>query len=70
MHNNTLVLICNVIHNVHVNNEFSYLNNVYFEGNKILFLKGHIMNRILQLWSFHLKFMKLTEGSFYKFHLK
>ena len=28
------------------------------------------MNRILHSWSFHMKFMKLAKGSFYKFHMK
>ena len=28
-------------------------------------LKGHMINRILHLWSFYMKFMKLTEGSFH-----
>ena len=26
------------------------------------FMKGHIVNRILHSWSFHMKFMKLAEG--------
>ena len=33
------------------------------------FLKGHMINRILHEWSFHMKFMKLAEGSFNKFHM-
>ena len=33
-------------------------------------LKGHMINRILHSWSFHMKFMKLAEGSFHKFHIK
>ena len=32
--------------------------------------KGHRINRILHSWSFHMKFMKLAEGSFHKFHMK
>ena len=40
------------------------------ESNKIPFLKDHMINRILHLWSFHIKFMKLAEGSFHKFHMK
>ena len=32
--------------------------------------KDHMINRILHLWSFHMKFMKLAEGSFHKFHMK
>ena len=40
------------------------------EGDKItLILKGHIIKRILHLWSFHMKFIKLTKGLFDKFHL-
>ena len=31
-------------------------------------LKGHMINRILHSWSFHVKFNKLAEGSFDKFH--
>ena len=27
-----------------------------------------MINRILHSWSFHVKFMKLAEGSFHKFH--
>ena len=33
-------------------------------------LKGIMINRILHSWSFHMKFMKLSEGSFHKFHMK
>ena len=33
-------------------------------------LKGKMINRILHPWSFHMKFMKLAEGSFHKFHMK
>ena len=33
-------------------------------------LKGHMINRILHSWSFHMKFIKLAEGSFHKFHMK
>ena len=32
--------------------------------------KGHVINRILHSWSFHMKFMKLAEGSFHNFHMK
>ena len=38
-----------------------------FKGSKI---KGLKINRILHEWSFHMKFMKLAEGSFHKFHMK
>ena len=33
-------------------------------------LKGHMINRILHSWSFHMKFMKQAYGSFHKFHMK
>ena len=33
-------------------------------------LKGHMINRILHSWSFHMEFMKLTQGSFHKFPMK
>ena len=33
-------------------------------------LKGHMINRIFHSWSFHIKFIKLSEGSFDKFHMK
>ena len=32
--------------------------------------KGHMINRISHSWSFYMKFMKLAEGSFHKFHMK
>ena len=28
-----------------------------------------MINRILHLWSIHMKFMKLATGSFHKFHM-
>ena len=33
-------------------------------------LKGRMINRILHSWSFHMKFMKVAEGSFHKSHMK
>ena len=33
-------------------------------------LKCHMRNGILHSWLFHMKFMKLVEGSFHKFHMK
>ena len=33
-------------------------------------LKGCMINRTLHSWSFHMKFIKLAEGSFDKFHMK
>ena len=32
--------------------------------------KDHMIKRIIHSWSFHMKFMKLAEGSFHKFHMK
>ena len=32
--------------------------------------ESHMINRILHEWSFHMKFIKLAEGSFDKFHMK
>ena len=32
--------------------------------------KGHMINRILHSWPFHMKFIKLAKGSFHKFHMK
>ena len=32
--------------------------------------KGHMKNRLLHSWSFHMKFMKLVKDSFHKFHMK
>ena len=32
--------------------------------------KDHMMNRILHSWLFHMKFTKLADGSFHKFHMK
>ena len=69
----------NAFDNVRVNNAFSSWNIVYFDGengyntrkNDINFLdknpilKGNMINRILQLWSFHMEFMKLDEASFH-----
>ena len=33
-------------------------------------LKGHMINRILHEWSFHMQFMKFAKDSFHKFHMK
>ena len=65
--NNALARTCNVIDNFHVNNRFSYCNSVKFEGDKISFLKGYMINRILHMWLFHLKFMKLAKICFINF---
>ena len=34
------------------------------------YFKSHMMKRILHEWSFHMKFIKLVEGSFNEFHMK
>ena len=34
------------------------------------YFKSHMIKRILHSWSFHMKFIKLAEGSFNKFHMK
>ena len=46
------------------------LNIVNFKCDKKAPLKGHMINRILHSWSFRMKFIKLAEGSFDKFHMK
>ena len=33
------------------------------------YLRSHMIKRILHSWSFHIKFIKLAEGSFNKFHM-
>ena len=59
----------NVIDNVRVNNAF--LLEILFILKTIKYcLKGHMINRILHSWSFQMKFIKLAEGSFHKFHMK
>ena len=67
--NNTLAYRPYVIENVRVNNAF--LLEILFILKTIKYhLKGHMINRILHSWSFHMEFMKLAEGSFHKFHMK
>ena len=34
------------------------------------YLRSHMIKRILHPWSFHMKFIKLAENSFNKFHMK
>ena len=34
------------------------------------YLRSHMIKRILHEWSFNMKFIKLAEGSFNKFHMK
>ena len=48
---------------------FSF-KNAHFKDDKKAILNEHMINRILQSWSFHMKFIKLAEGSFDKFHMK
>ena len=45
---------------------FLLLNNVLIEEVKqnLKFLKGHMMNRILHSWSFHMEFIKLVKACF------
>ena len=38
------------------------------KNDKIQF-KTVMINRILHSWLFHMKFIKLADGSFYKFHI-
>ena len=67
--NHTLVHTHNFTDKVYVNNAFSYLLMFILKAiNPIL--KGHIINRILPSWSFHMKFMELAKGSFYKCPMK
>ena len=67
--NNTLARRRNVIDNVRVNNPFLLENMVILKEIKS-HLKGHMIKRILHSWSFHMKFMKLAESSFHKFHME
>ena len=66
---NTSVQTRNVINNVRFNNVFSW-NIGHFKSEKNLISKGHMINRILHTWSFHMNFMNRAKGSFYKFHIK
>ena len=48
---------------------------IFMEINKLFkaikqHLKGQMINRILHLWSFPIKFINLTKGLFNKFHMK
>ena len=61
--NNTLARKRNVIDNVCVDNAFS--TNAHFEDDKARF-NSQMINRILHSRSFHMKVMKLAEGSFHK----
>ena len=59
----------NVIENDHVIMRF-LIETVHFEAEKNHIPKGHIINRILHSWSFHMKSMILAKASFHKFHSK
>ena len=37
---------------------------------RVVKVKSHMIIKILHLSSFHMNFMKLTEGLFHKFHIK
>ena len=65
----TLARRRNVIDNVHINKEFLIEIVIILKAIKSI-LWGHMINRILHSWSFNMKFMKLAEGSFHKFHMK
>ena len=67
--NNNLARTRNVIDNVCVRNVLFIEILFILKAIKSHF-KGHMINRILHSWSFHMKFMKLTDGSFHKFHMK
>ena len=67
--NNTLARRRNVIDNVLVKMRF-LLEILSILKAIISSFKGHIINRILHSWSFHMKFMKLAENSFHKFLMK
>ena len=69
MCNNTLARTRNVIDNVRVSNAFLLEIMVILKAIKSL-LKGHMIKRILHLWSFLMKFMKLAEDSFHTFNMK
>ena len=68
MRKNTLVRRRNVIDNVHVNKAFLIEIIIILKAIKSI-LWSYIINRILHSWSFHMKFMKLAEGSFHKFDI-
>ena len=59
----------NVIDNVRVNIRFLLELMFILKAIKSC-LKGHMINRILHEWSFHMKFVKLAKGSFDIFHMK
>ena len=70
MYNNILVHTCSVIDNKCVNNAFSLKNNAHFKGDKIpAILKGHMINRVLHMWSIYMKFIKLVKDLLHKFHI-
>ena len=65
----TLVGIRNVIDDVRNNNVNFHWKCVHFKSDKTYF-RSHMIKRILHSWSFYMKFIKLAQGSFNKFHMK
>ena len=59
----------NVIDNVRASKGFHIEIMFIVKAIKFQF-KGHMINRILYSWSFHMKLMKLAEGAFHKFHME
>ena len=70
--NNTFAGIRNVIDDVRNDNVNFHWKYVHFTLVKaiITYFRSHMIKRILHSWSFHMKFIKLAEGSFNKFHMK
>ena len=64
----SVALVPNVIDNIRANN--ACLIEIMFILKAIKSQKGHMINRILHSWSFHMKFMKRAFGEFHKFHMK
>ena len=65
----TLAGIRNVIDDVRNNNVNFHWKYVHCKSDKTYF-RSHMIKRILHSWSFHMRFIKLAEGSFNKFHMK
>ena len=59
----------NIIDNVHINNAFSLLSNVHFEGNKVPFKMSYDKHNLtLVVISYEL--YDIAKGSFHKLHMK
>ena len=77
-HKNRIRMITRVIlWRVHVTSLATSISKMRFLIEIIFVLKAvksyfevHMINRILHSSSFHMKFMKLAEGSFHKYHMK